>query len=155
MYNPDGSIPTIEMSTLGPPQIGALDPYARVEAETMAWSVGIETEVCSEGGMSVAYINDGDYIKVRGVNFLSGASSLSVRVASNTGGGTIEARLNNETGSLISTCSVPGTGGWQVWTTVTCPVIGATGIQDLFFRFVGGSDYLFNFNWWQFERTEL
>ncbi len=45
---------------------------------------------------------------------------------------------------------MPGTGGWQTWTTVTCPVSGATGTHDLYLRFTGGSGYLFNVNWWQF-----
>ena len=45
---------------------------------------------------------------------------------------------------------MPGTGGWQTWTNVTCPVTGATGTHDLYLRFTGGSGYLFNMNWWQF-----
>jgi arabinoxylan arabinofuranohydrolase len=39
---------------------------------------------------------------------------------------------------------------WQTWTTVTCPVSGATGTQDLHLRFTGGSGYLFNVDWWRF-----
>ena len=46
-----------------------------------------------------------------------------------------------------------GTGGWQTWTTVTCPVSGATGTHDLYLRFAGGSGNLFNVNWWQFGGT--
>jgi hypothetical protein len=45
---------------------------------------------------------------------------------------------------------VPPTGGWQTWTSVTCPVGGATGTQDLYLRFTGGSGYLFNIDWWRF-----
>ncbi|WP_285786412.1 cellulose binding domain-containing protein, partial [Microbispora sp. NBRC 16548] len=40
--------------------------------------------------------------------------------------------------------------GWQTWTTVSCPVTGATGTHDLYLKFTGGSGYLFNLNWWQF-----
>jgi len=152
VYNSDGTIPTLKMTTAGPPQIGTLNPYVRVEAETMAWSVGIETEVCNEGGMAVSFINNGDYIKVRGVNFGSGAKSFSARVSSAASGGKIEVRLGSATGTLVGTCTVSGTGGWQTYTTVTCPISGATGTQDLFLRFTGsGSDSLFNFNWWQFD----
>jgi hypothetical protein len=50
----------------------------------------------------------------------------------------------------VGTCNVPGTGGWQTWITVTCPVTGATGTHDLYLRFAGGSGYLLNINWWQF-----
>lgn len=153
-FNSDGTIPQMRMSTQGPAQVGTLNPYTRVEAETIAWSKGIETETCSEGGLNVGFINNGDFIKVKGVNFgSSGARSFSARVASATTGGNIELRVGSESGTVIGTCGVQNTGGWQNWVTVGCSVSGATGVQDLYLRFTGsGSDYLFNFNWWQFSQ---
>ncbi|WIN00525.1 glycoside hydrolase family 43 protein [Actinoplanes oblitus] len=154
-YNADGTIPTINMTTNGAPQNGTLNPYVRQEAETIAWSSGVETEPASEGGMDVGYLNNGDYIKVKGVAFGSGATSFSARVASAAAGGRIEVRLGGPTGALAGTCTVPATGGWQTWTTVSCPVSGATGTQDLYLRFTGGSGYLFNIDWWRFAGTAL
>lgn len=153
-FNSDGTIPQMTMTTQGPSQLGTFDPYIRQEAETIAWSRGIETESCSEGGLNVANIHNNDYIKVKGVGFGStSATSFQARVASATSGGTIELRLDSETGTLIGTCTVSGTGGWQSWTTITCPVSGATGTHDLFLRFVGnGTGFLFNVNWWQFRK---
>jgi arabinoxylan arabinofuranohydrolase len=149
-YNGDGTIPTMNMSTTGAPQIGTLNPYSRQEAETIAWESGVETEPSSEGGMNVGWIENGDYIKVKGVAFGAGAASFTARVASGTSGGRIELRLGGTNGTLVGTCNVPGTGGWQTWTTVTCPVTGATGTHDLYLRFAGGTGYLLNINWWQF-----
>jgi len=149
-YNSDGTIPTITMTSAGAPQVGTLNPYVRQEAETIAWESGVETEPASEGGMNVGYIDNGDYIKVKGVAFGGGATSFSARVASATSGGTIELRLGSPSGTVVGICAVPGTGGWQTWTTVTCPVSGATGTQDLYLRFTGGGGSLFNVNWWQF-----
>lgn len=149
-YNSDGTIPTIAMTTNGAPQVGTLNPYVRVEAETIAWSSGVKTEVCSEGGMAVSFIENGDYIKVKGVAFGSGANSFTARVSSGTSGGKIELRLGSATGTLVGTCNVAGTGSWTTWATVTCSVSGATNTQDLYLRFTGGSGSLFNFNWWQF-----
>ncbi|AEV83903.1 glycoside hydrolase [Actinoplanes sp. SE50] len=148
-YHADGSIPTITMTTGGAPQVGTLNPYVRQEAETIAWSSGVETEATS-GGRNVGYLENGDYIKVKGVAFGTGATSFSARVASATSGGRLELRLGSATGAVVGTCTVPGTGGWQTWTTVTCPVSGATGTPDLYLRFTGGSGYLFNVDWWQF-----
>lgn len=150
-YNSDGTIPTMRMSTQGPPQIGTLNPYVRQEAETIAFSSGLKTEAASEGGTAVSFIDNGDYIKVKGVAFGTGAKSFSARVSSGTSGGKIEIRLGSTSGTLVGTCTVAGTGGWSNWATVTCPISGATGTQDLFFRFTGGSGSLFNFNWWQFD----
>ncbi|MER6790230.1 glycoside hydrolase family 43 protein [Streptomyces sp. NPDC000658] len=151
-YNADGTIPTITMTNSGAPQAGPLDPYVRQEAETIAWESGIETEPSGAGGMDVGWIDNGDYIKVKGVGFGAGASSFSARVASANAGGTVELRLGSPSGTVVGRCGVPNTGGWQAWTTVTCPVSGATGTQDLYLRFTGGSGYLFNVDWWQFTR---
>lgn len=150
-YNADGTIPTINMTTTGAPQIGTLNPYVRQEAETIAWETGVETEPSTEGGMNVAHVSNGDYIKVKGVAFGAGATSFTARVASATSGGRIELRLDGTNGPVVGTCNVPGTGGWQTWTTTTCVVSGATGTHDLYLRFTGGSGNLFNINWWQFD----
>ena len=150
-YNPDGTIPSIPITKNGPEQVGSLNPYVKTEAETICWGSGIETEVCSEGGMNVSFIENGDYIKVKGVDFGTGATSFEARVASATNGGNIELRLDSPTGTLIGTCAVDGTGGWQAWTTKSCKVSGATGKHDLYLRFTGGSGYLFNMNWWKFS----
>lgn len=149
-YNTDGRFPTITMTTTGAPSAGTLNPYVRQEAETIAWESGVETERSGEGGMNVGWIENGDWIKTRSVGFGNGARSFSARVASATSGGRIELRLDGTSGQLVGTCDVPGTGGWQTWTTVSCPVNGATGTHDLYFRYTGGSGYLFNVNWWQF-----
>ncbi|MFC4110841.1 family 43 glycosylhydrolase [Micromonospora zhanjiangensis] len=153
-YGADGSIPSMTMSTTGAPQVGTLNPYVRQEAETIAWESGVETEATTGGGMHVSYIDNGDYIKVKGVGFGTGASSYTARVASGTSGGSIELHLDSVGGPLVGTCRVAGTGGWQTWADVTCPVSGATGTHDLFLKFTGGSGSLFNLNYWQFTPSD-
>ena len=149
-YNSNGTIPTINMTSSGAPQIGALNPYVRQEAETIAWETGVETEPASEGTLNVGWIDNGDYIKVKGVAFGTGATSFTARVASAGAGGNIELRLDSLTGPVAGTCGVGGTGGYQTWATVTCGVSGATGTRDLYLRFTGSGGGLFNVNWWQF-----
>lgn len=153
-YNSDGTFPTINMSTTGPAQIGNLNPYVKTEAETICWESGIETEKCSEGGMDVCNIENGDWIKVKGVDFGTGAVTFDARVASANSGGNIELRLDSSTGKLVGTCAVQGTGGWQTWNTKSCDVSGATGIHDLYLKFTGGSGFLFNVDWWKFGKKE-
>jgi len=155
-YNPDGTIKTVPFwgsgmpSSVGVAQVGTLDPYVQIEGETMAWSEGVKTETCSEGGMNLGDIENGEYIKIKGADFGTGAKYFSARVASNTSGGNIELRLDSKTGTLIGTCAVAGTGGWQTWTTISCDVTGASEVHDLYLVFTGGSGYLFNLNWWRF-----
>jgi arabinoxylan arabinofuranohydrolase len=151
-YNGNGTIPAITMTAGGVTAgVGNLNPFDTTQAETICWESGVKTQVCSEGGMNVDSIHNGDYIKVEAVNFGTGAASFIARVASARSGGNIELRLDSQTGTLVGTCSVAGTGGWQTWATRTCTVSGATGIHDLYLRFTGGSGLLFNFNWWKFN----
>ena len=154
-YNSDGTIPTIPMTKNGPAQIKNLNPFVKTEAETFAWGQGVETEVCSEGGMNVANIENGDYVKVKGVDFGTGATSFEARVASANSGGNIEIRLDSLTGTLVGTCAVAGTGGWQTWVDKTCKVTGATGTHDLYLKFTGGSGFLFNLNSWKFNGAPI
>ena len=87
--------------------------------------------------MDVTVIENGDYIKVKGVDFGSGATDLDVRVATAGAGGNIEVRLDSQTGTRVGTCAVTNTGGAQSWATKTCPISGATGVHDLYFVFTG------------------
>lgn len=152
----DGSIPKLPFwDAKGVDQVGTLNPYIQTEAETIAWSKGLKTETCSEGGMDVTNIDKDEFIKVAGVDFAGGATSLDVRVASTGNGGNIEVRLDSQTGTLVGTCTVTGTGGAQTWATKTCTINGASGLHDLFFVFTGGSTSLFNFNWWKFTGSSF
>jgi hypothetical protein len=150
-YNPDGSIPQINMTLSGPAQIGNLNPYDTTQAETICWSSGLKTEKCNEGGIHVEQIHNGDYIKVKGVDFGTyGAKTFAARISSATSGGTIELYIDSLKGQLVGACSFTGTGSIQTWATKTCDVSEAKGIHDLFLKFTGGSGLLFNFNWWKF-----
>ena len=149
-YNPDGSFPTIKMTDNGPDPVATLNPYRKTEAETICKESGIKTEECSEGTMNIAYIADGDWIKVKNVDFGSGAKSFSARLASPYDGGKIEIRLDGTNGKLVGTLQSKNTGAWQTYATQDCAVSGAEGKHDLYFVFRGSSSYLFNFNWWQF-----
>jgi len=104
-YNEDGSIQTMVNTVDGIEQVGYLNPYVRVEAETMDDQNGIETEVHSAGNLNVTNIAGGEWIKVRGVDFgLSGAAAFTASVASDikigsSKGESIEIRLGRRRGN--------------------------------------------------------
>jgi arabinoxylan arabinofuranohydrolase len=149
-YATDGSIPAIPPTDEGVKEgVGTINPFDTVQAETICWESGIKTAPCSEGGIMVESISNGDYIKVEGVDFSSGAESFQARVASGGGGGTIELLLDHQTGTPVAECTVQGTGGWDSWKTVECDISDVLAIHDIYLRFTGGSGNLFNFNWWK------
>lgn len=151
-FNSDGAVANVRPTRDGPAQAGHLDPYDTVHAETICWTGGVETEPCSDGSMNICDIDDGDFIKIKGVDFGAGASMFEARVASSNSGGKIELRLDSKEGRLIGTCSVQGTGGGQRWESVSTGVEGAMGLHDLYLVFRGGDGNLFNINEWTFRK---
>ena len=148
----DGSINKVTYTTNGVAQLGHLDPYARTEGETFSAQSGVETEPCSTGGVNLAVVDNGDWVKVTGVEFgTKGPKRFIANVASAEQGGNIELRLGGPDGKLIGTCKVDNTGGWQTWKSIACEVSGATGAQDLYLKFVGGEKPLLNLDHWKFE----
>ena len=133
------------------PTPGPRSAFSQIEAESYDSQSGVQTESCGEGGQDVGYIQNGDYTVYNNIDFGTGATGFQARVASATSGGNIEIRLDSVTGTLVGTCTVAGTGGWQTWTTRTCTVSGVTGVHNLYLRFTGsGTGYLMNFNWFKF-----
>jgi len=133
-----------------PVSLTVITPPTHVPAANYSSQSGIQTESCSEGGLDVGYINSGDWCIYNGLNFGPGTLRLNARVASAGSGGTIEVRLGATNGTLVGNITVPVTGGWQTWTTVSTALTNVSGVQNLVLRFVGGSGYLFNVEWIEF-----
>ncbi len=151
-YNADGTIPLIIPTKEGVKQsVASLNPFKKVEAETMAWSEGLKTASDSRLGIYVTKIDHGDYIKVRSVDFGKGARKFEANVASASAAGQIEIRIGSVDGELLGVCKVKNSGGMQKWAVQSCKVKKAKGVQDLFFVFKGGDGPLFNFDWWKFK----
>ena len=149
-FNADGTIPRIMRTREGVSSVAHLNPYAWVEAETIAWEQGIETNSEDGTGVYVTDINNGDYIKVRSVDFGKGAKRFQANVASAAYGGSIEIHLDSLNGSLIGTCIVKSTGGLRQWTDQSWIVKKVKEVHDVYFIFKGGEGALFNFNRWKF-----
>ncbi len=150
-YNSDGSIPALKSTKTGPAQIEPLNPFERVEAETICWSEGIKTEKDENNSVCIGSIKKGSYIKVAGVDFGDGADKFTASVASAESGGNIELHLDSKTGPVVGTLKCSGTGGWHNWEEVSCDVAGASGEHDLYLVFNGGDGYLMNVDWWKFD----
>jgi len=151
-FNADGSIPLIEPTKVGVVESASnLNPYKRIEAETIAWEEGIETAQDEKTGVYVTDIHEGDYIKVRCVDFGKGAKTFEASVASSIESGSIEIHTDSPTGILLGTCIIKPTGGATNWALQTCKMKKLTGVHDIYFVFKGGEGKLFNFDWWKMK----
>jgi hypothetical protein len=166
-YRPDGTIREIPYWLELPPlqQLCWLNPYQRVEAETMNWGYGLKTAkmgIANTGvvedmpqstgrkNMYVYDINDGEYIRLRGVDFGSqGASRFSITAAS-AGSAVITLRIDSKEGPVVGTVTVGKTGSVESYQSFACKVKEAKGIHDLYLCFGKASGDV-RLDWWQFE----
>ena len=150
-YNADGTFPIIHHTDKGVDPIGKLNPFQRVEAETMAFSRGVKSEQNAKDGVYITEIHNGDYIKVREVDFSKQPRLFSASVSSGIRGGVMEVHLDSIKGEKIAEIKIGNTGGWENWTSVNTEIEKTvSGIRDLYFVFKGEKGVkLMNFNWWQ------
>ena len=165
IYNPDGTIQNRQyFSVEGPAQVQWVNPFRKVEAETIAWSEGVKTRAETEwegdfdwargkkiaDRLFVTSIHNGDYILVKGVDFGQGARNVEVSV-SPIYGGSMEIRTGSLDGPIIATIQVEYTRESGIWKNITAPVEKVSGVHDLYFVFKGEKD-LFDFDWWRFTK---
>jgi len=122
---------------------------------------GLETEGTSDtdGGYDLGFASDGNYAVYKNLDFGTGVTSVTARLAcqQNPGncGGTLEFRLDSNTGTLVASVTIPSTGGFQTWqTTPSANASGASGVHDLYVVFkapASGTTSLGNLNWFQFN----
>ena len=150
-FKPDGTIPRITPTTGVLSGVGNLNPFKRVEAETIAWEDGVKTAANRQAsnGIIVTDIINGDYIKVRNVSFNKRAKSFQASI-SPVNGGLIEVHLDSLSGKLLSTCRVQRSVGEPTWATISSKVNHVSGQHDMFLVFKGEKGELYKFDWWQF-----
>ena len=150
--NADGSIPFISFTSNGVNPIQTLNPFANQEAETINQCEGVRCEG-DHNGCYVTNISNGDYIKVRNVEFGNqGAKSFFARIRS-TQAGTLVIRTGSRTGDVKGQVAVESTGGQ--WTEVSCNLTSPiTGTNDLYFTFEGNGQSIFDFDSWRFDKTQ-
>ena len=153
-YNKDGTIPAILPTREGVKPTGTLNPFQKTEASTIAWEKGLTTEQSLRTGVYVTDIQNGDWMKVREVNFSSQPQKISISAASASQGGTIELHADSINGKMIATINIPSTGGWENFCNFSAnTLIPVTGVHDLFFVFHGQKGRkLMNFSWWEMEK---
>ncbi|MGN9808311.1 ThuA domain-containing protein [Micromonospora sp. BQ11] len=115
-----------------------------VEGESYTSSSGVQiaNHAPASGGRTLGYINNGDWAGYSQVS-TAGRTGFSARISSGGAGGTIQIRSGSSTGTLLGSVTVPNTGGWETFQTVSTTLNG-TGTGPLHLVFTGGSGSLFD-----------
>ena len=111
----DGNGGTSSSSSSSSPAFSQL-----IQAESYSFMSGVQTEATQDvgGGLNVGWIDAGDWLSYGNVNFpTAGNYRVEFRVASPSG-----AQLSldlNGGATQLGTVTIPSTGSWQSWTTVS------------------------------------
>lgn len=145
-YQSDGSIPFIPYTNNGVKKpLRNLNPYVRVEAETMAECGNVKTDTLAGYSHYVTKISNGSWIRVRCADLGDGAGSLSMAVRHVSRKTPVEFRLDSLGGPLLGEVVLPRVS--RSWKTVKASCNkNAKGVHDIYIVFRGGG---FDFDWWQ------
>ncbi len=133
-------------------ELVTISAFEQIEAENFSAQSGILAEDCPDGGQNIGYVESGDHIMFRRVDFAEGAKSFTARVSGNP------AAIELYTDALdtpVATCQFAGTGSYSEYQDVSFNIGNLTGVHDLYLRFTGGEGYLLNMNWFTFGRDAI
>ena len=153
-WNDDGSFPLIPQTKEGiVTPVKNLDPYKRVEAETQSQCSGLKVDRNPGKDHFVTNIDDGDWIRVRSVDFKDcGQKAVVVVVGEQKGKGTIEFYTDNMEGEPF--CKVPVNRDNAGFPTAAFTYLINTdvqGVHDVYIVFRCETPEPFTFDWWQFN----
>ena len=167
-YLPDGTIAEVPYWLDQQPmkQLHWLNPYQRVEAETMAWGYGLKTAKMGientgvvekmpfstgKKNMYVTNIDNGEYIRLRGVDFGSVGAKQFILSAAATGSCTVTLRLDSADGPVIGVSTVKPSGNLDKYKSFGTKVKNASGVHDLYICFDNASGDV-RLDWWTFKK---
>jgi len=117
----------------------AINAFSRIEAENYYSSnvTSIQKISSINGGTAVGYIENGNYLLYRNVNFGNGAVSFKAFTSNGNSTTTnIDLKLNSSTANPIGTLSV-ASNGWDNYSEKTCSVSIPGGTYDVYLVFSG------------------
>jgi hypothetical protein len=116
----------------------------RIEAESFVNQYGTQVETTSDagGGQNVGYIDAGDWMEYNINPAATGTYTINLRIATQNSGGQVQ--IKKADGTTLGTVSIPATGGWQSWQTITTTVNLTAGNQAI--RIYSGNGN-WNINW--------
>lgn len=157
----DGTIGIIKQTLAGREQLKYVDAYTENRAVNFAVMGGIDTVAadsvaseCGSGDMALGDIQNGDFIKVVGVDFgstIPSSFSATVRNAADTHAeGVIRISIDSLDGEVLGYLPVSDLPAGEDFTEITMQLTGkADGVHDLFFVFSGEG---YEIEKWQFTK---
>ena len=118
-FKDNGEMAPIQIDALG---VGQYDAgCSRIEAENYFRSIGAEKRECPAGGFEMRGLKDGSRLDYPRIYHFPAGATIKLSIASGSKAGTtIEVREGHPGGTLLGTCPIRNSGGWDQFKTVTC-----------------------------------
>ena len=160
--NSDGTIRPISGTYEGISQLKTINPYERIDAETVAWNAGIKIADCAEEGKlfkdfnrQITDLQDGDWTSIAQAAFGDrGAAEFTVKAASKSGG-QIEIHMDSPEGALVGTVNVEATGSEDTFKEFSCKLDRITDTHNVFLVFKGDAKNLMNVDYYSFGEYQV
>ena len=127
----------------------------KIQAEDFYFNSGLGVEETSDigGGHNIGYTNPGDYADYLIFGEEDKYYQINLRIASLYVAGNVGYYLVNEDLTETELCkvSIPKTGGWQTWETISTTLFIPAGAHKLRMRIISGE---FNMNWFEFDMLD-
>lgn len=131
--------------------IATLDPYSRVEAETMARCYGLKTDRTAGMEHYITNVDNGDWLCVRDADFgEQGPQAIELTFKRLHEGGTVEFHLDRLDGPLLGSIATDGSA--LHYSAPAQNADKARGVHDIYLLFRGGDGPLFDMDCWQLHR---
>ena len=125
----------------------------KIEAESYSSMFGVQTQTTTDVGvgLNVGYLDPNDWMVYNTITIsTTGTYTISYRIASLAGGGKLQLEANAGATILDPAFTIPSTGGWQNWQTVTRTITLQAGTYNLRLKVVTGG---FNINYFTITKT--
>ncbi|MCM1529973.1 MAG: carbohydrate-binding protein [Alistipes sp.] len=134
--------------------VETISAFETIEAESFSSQEGIRVEdLASTGGQNIGFIESGDSIMFRNVDFEDGAKSFKVMASGNAC--KMELYLGVMSGTPAASVDFAGTSGFSDYQEAAFNIPKLSGVRNLYIRFTGGDGYLMNMDSFVFGRGSL
>ena len=147
-YRENGEIVRVQPTRKG---VGWYDASEKIEAENyLEKSVDIEYKELNDSGFYMDHVRNGCWLKFPNVKLaFNFQNNFSARIASGSEGGKIEIVIDSLKGNKVGELDIKNSGGWDSWQVLDTVLVPITGTRDVFLKFTGKEEELFNLDWFR------
>jgi arabinoxylan arabinofuranohydrolase len=149
-FEPDGSIPEVEMTSQGAG--GPLPAASEIDAERACLLYGnVRIQAFDAEDEELAGIENGDKAVFKYVDFKEGVKSVTFRIAPGADGGRIVVSIDQPWHDRLADITVPAAQGVKEWQMMTFDVKPVAGVHALWLQFFGKGKQMFSIDWLKFN----